>query len=95
MRLATLALLISLTASAAISQTMCGFYSAMIAQLGQKYGETRRSFGMYGPMQKLEIWASDETGTWTMLSISPGGMACVLASGDRWSSESLEKGDPA
>ena len=35
----------------------------------------------------LEVYASDETGTWTILVTSPDGKACLLAAGKMWEAD--------
>ena len=32
----------------------------------------------------VEIYSSEETGTWTILMTRPDGMSCLLAAGQRW-----------
>ncbi len=62
----------------------CGARDSVVATLGEKYGEIRRGGGLAGPTAIFEIWASEATGTWTILKTSPDGMACVMAAGDVW-----------
>ena len=32
----------------------------------------------------IEVYSSDETGTWTILVTRPDGTSCLLAAGQRW-----------
>jgi hypothetical protein len=32
----------------------------------------------------LQVFASPDTGTWTIVSIAPSGLSCVLAAGQSW-----------
>ena len=49
--------------------------------MASQYGETARSIGM-GPGNRIvEVYASDETGTWTITVTSADGMTCLMASG--------------
>ena len=41
----------------------------------------------------LEVFASAETGTWTITLTMPGGPTCLVASGEAW--EWLDEGLPA
>ncbi len=71
----------------AANQTLdmvCGARDSVVAALGEKYGEIRRGGGLAGPTAIFEIWASEATGTWTILKISPDGMTCIMAAGDVW-----------
>lgn len=65
----------------------CGSRDALIAKLGEKYGEVRRGGGLTGTTAIFEIWASDQTGTWTILKTTPDGLSCVMAVGDGWQDE--------
>lgn len=66
------------------AQMACGTRDAVVAKLGDKYGEVRRGGGLAGPTAIYEIWASDETGSWTILKTTPDGFACVMAVGEGW-----------
>ncbi len=62
----------------------CGARDSVVAKLSEKYGEIRRGGGLAGPTALIEIWASEATGTWTILKTSPDGMTCIMAVGDGW-----------
>ena len=65
-------------------QMACGEREAVVAKLGEKYGEVRRGGGLAGATAIFEVWASDTTGSWTILKTSPNGQACVMAVGEGW-----------
>ena len=67
---------------AAAQQIVCGERKAIVAQLEQKYGETRRSIGLQGGRGVVEVYASDKTGSWTILLTDTAGRSCLLAAGD-------------
>ena len=74
-----------LFATFAQAQMVCGTRDAIVAQLGEKYGETRRGGGLAGATAIFEIWASDKPPyTWTILKTTPDGFTCVMAVGDGW-----------
>ena len=54
------------------AQSVCGARDSIIAQLKQKYGETRRSLGLQQGRGVVEIFASEETGSWTILVTDTG-----------------------
>ena len=66
------------------AQVACGTRDSVIAKLGEKYGEVRRGAGLAGPTAIYEIWASEATGTWTILKTTAEGLTCVMAVGDGW-----------
>lgn len=75
---------VALTSTAAQAQAACGKRDAVIAKLGDKYGEVRRGGGLTGSTAIFEVWASEATGTWTILKTTADGMSCVMAVGDGW-----------
>jgi hypothetical protein len=66
------------------AQMACGTRDSVVAKLGDTYGEVRRGGGLAGPTAIFEIWASDVTGSWTILKTMPDGMSCIMAVGDGW-----------
>ena len=79
------------------AQVACGTRDSVVAKLGDKYGEVRRGGGLAGSTAIFEIWASEATGTWTILKTSPDGMACIIAVGDDWhdaAGEAIAAEDP-
>ncbi len=79
------------------AQMACGTRGSVVAKLGDKYGEVRRGGGLAGPTAIFEIWASEATGTWTILKTTPDGYTCVMAVGDGWhddAGEAIPTGSP-
>ncbi len=74
------------------AQMACGTRDSVVEKLGEKYGEVRRGGGLAGPTAIYEIWASETTGTWTILKTTAEGLTCVMAVGDGWQDD--EGGDP-
>lgn len=73
---------------AADAQMVCGKRDAIVAQLERKYGETRRSVGLQQGRAVVEVYASDKTGSWTILVTDTAGKSCLMAAGDAF--EALE-----
>lgn len=70
----------------------------MLARLAAQYGETRQAIGLAGPTQMVEIFASAETGTWTITVTTASGQTCLLAAGESFEPAMLPlpaPGDPA
>ena len=74
-------------AVAAQAQIACDKRDSIVAALGEKYGETRRGGGLTAPTAIVEIWASDETGTWTIITTNPQGLTCIMAVGTDWQND--------
>ncbi len=89
-RVLTAALVFGMLATAppaAHAQSACGDRTAMVEQLSRTYGEERKGAGLAGQTALFEIWASDVTGSWTILKTYPNGTACLIATGENWHDE--------
>ena len=89
--LGAMALAISLTAAptSAQAQMVCGQRDDIVKQLQVKYGETRRSVGLQQGRGVVEIYASEKTGSWTILVTDPRGMSCLMAAGEAFEIEQV------
>ncbi len=85
-RVIALAGLIALHAPDSAAQSVCGSYDRMQEKLIQRYEEARVGRGLAGSTTLFELWASEATGTWTILKVYTTGRACVMASGEGWES---------
>ena len=78
------AVLISLPAQAAGN---CAKRDTVVERLQSRYSETLAGGGLHesrNSQMMVEVWASQETGTFTVILTSPEGMACVVATGTDW-----------
>lgn len=84
-----------LVASAVTAQNArnCAPRDAVVERLASKYGETRQSIGLGANNAMVEVFASDETGTWTITVTMPNGVTCLVASGQAF--EELAEALPA
>ena len=78
------AALMLFAAPAQAQGTNCGPRDTVIARLSSGYGETRRGIGLGGTDRVVEVFASPETGTWTVTVTLPDGRTCLVASGQAW-----------
>ncbi|MEO0912988.1 MAG: hypothetical protein AAFY59_08360 [Pseudomonadota bacterium] len=76
--------------SAAAQQRPCGERDQIVERLGNKYGEARTARGLSHNNGMVEVYASEETGTWTILITLPSGETCLVAAGDFWEDAPLE-----
>ena len=65
----------------------CAERTLIVERLSEKYGETRQSAGLNQNNGMVEVFASDTTGTWTILVTMPNGMSCLMAAGKAWQGE--------
>jgi hypothetical protein len=59
----------------------CGKREKIVDRLAEGYGETRQSIGLGANNAVIEVFASAETGTWTITVTSANGVTCLVASG--------------
>ena len=92
-----LAVLLSAT-QIAHSAPLCDTRGAVTALLADRYGEIRRAVGIAGQAAVMELFASDDTGTWSITMSLPDGRMCLMASGSNYETVTDElpaRGDPA
>nr|WP_254684998.1 hypothetical protein [Tateyamaria omphalii] len=71
----------------------CGPRDIVVSRLAEGYGETRQSMGLGANNSVIEVFASDESGTWTITVTTPNGVTCLVASGQAF--EALAEALPA
>lgn len=80
-----LPLLAACASTAAAEPGICGRREEVVQRLTGAYGETRRGLGIQHGQAVVEVYASDDTGSWTIILSTPEGLACLLATGSDWS----------
>ena len=74
-----------LTAQLAPAQTRnCGPHQAVVERLAAGFGESRQVIALDAANNVLEVFASTETGTWTITLTQPGGPTRIVAVGDHY-----------
>ena len=79
-------------------QANCASRTQVVERLETKYGETRRSVGLAANNGVVEMYASAESGTWTIVITLPNGMTCLVAAGNAFEhveDEVLKRGEKA
>ncbi len=65
----------------------CAKRDIVVDRLKSKYSESFAGGGLQASQQKsavVEVWASEETGTFTVILTTPEGLACIMATGTNW-----------
>lgn len=70
--------------AAAQGHAVCAARDDLIAHLKGMYAERPVGAGLASPTEWFEIWANEETGTWSIVLSLPDGTACLLESGEGW-----------
>jgi hypothetical protein len=78
-------------APAAARPLPCSDYTAVKEQLAVRYEEAPISVGLQSNGNVLQIFTSQRTGTWTVVSTTPAGVSCILAVGKSW--EEMRRAD--
>lgn len=71
-------------AAPASAQQNCAPRAVVLQHLAEKFGEARQSIGIAKQGRVFEVFASDETGSWTIIVTLPNGMTCLVAAGESY-----------
>lgn len=72
------------TSSVAAQARNCGPRAVVVERLAEGYGESRQSIGLGANNAVVEVYASPETGSWTITVTQPNGVTCLVASGQQF-----------
>ncbi len=75
------ALLMATDIASAQNANRCAQRDVVVGKLNSDYGESRKTMGMTANNGIIEMYASEETGSWTITVTHPNGMTCLLAAG--------------
>lgn len=93
--LAALTLTAALLATPASGQTAaCVPHAQMIAVLTGQLGEQRRANGLAGPEAVMELYSSDETGSWSITVTLTDGRSCLIARGSDFAAAAMLRPTP-
>ncbi|EAQ24659.1 MULTISPECIES: hypothetical protein [unclassified Roseovarius] len=70
--------------SADAQVTPCLPRGDLVERLEGQFDEHLVGGGLQSPQQLLEVWASGETGSFTVFVTRPSGVSCVMATGQHW-----------
>lgn len=82
---------ITMLATSAAAQQVCGSRDKIVESLERKYHEQQIAFGVTGSGSVAEVFKSNE-GTWTLIHSYPSGTSCLVASGEAWQNIKEDKG---
>jgi hypothetical protein len=91
---ALIAACLALSAASASAQSVCAPREQIVKRLADTYGETRKGYGLQNAQLIVELYASDETGTWTLIATRPDGVSCAMAVGKAWRPDDEVLTDP-
>lgn len=91
-RLFTAALLLGVASTAPplhAQQLTCAPRDSVSERLSEKYKEHVVAGGLQNSQRLVEVWASPETGTFTIIMTTAEGLSCVVASGTNYHQSQL------
>lgn len=88
------AFIIALVKIANAQPSNCADRDTIISNLATKFSEAPVSVGLAANGKVVEILASKDGRTWTMLQTASNGTSCVVANGYHWKKIPILKGDP-
>ncbi|WP_170415023.1 hypothetical protein [Ruegeria atlantica] len=62
----------------------CAPRDEVIKRLTESYGETRQGLGIARQGAVMELYASEQSGSWTITVTLPDGITCLVASGQAY-----------
>lgn len=65
-------------------QILCYPREVMVMVLSDKYGEVSIARGIHHQGPVIEIYASAETTSWSLVATNAQGVSCLLGSGESW-----------
>ncbi|CUH85440.1 hypothetical protein [Thalassovita mediterranea] len=77
---------LSQSAPSASSAPKCLQRSILVERLESRYNEQLSGGGLQSAQQLLEVWTSPQTGSFTVFITRADGLACIMATGQNWSS---------
>ncbi len=87
-RLITTGLLFGMAATAPPAfAANCALRDTVVQRLTSNYSESLTAGGLQGNQTMttmLEVWASQENGTFTVIITNPQGVSCIVAAGTDW-----------
>lgn len=66
---------------------------ALVERLEGRYDEHPAGGGLQNAQQLLEVWASEESGSFTVFVTRPDGVSCIVATGQHWTGATLAQAE--
>ena len=91
---ASLVAMFFITTGAAAQSGFCLKHNKLAEALDGRYSEKPIAAGLDSAGKLLEIFATVDGATWTMVMTSPEGTSCVIAAGEKWLSQHRPRNEP-
>ena len=77
------ALVVGFRATAS-AQSVCTTRTEVTKQLDSRYSEAPVAIGLAGSGGVIEVFATSDGSTWTIIITMPDGTSCMMAAGEAW-----------
>ena len=91
---AVAAILLLCLPSAVSGQSRCDSRGRLIAHLAERYRETPIALGVDNGGRLIEVLATADGATWTIVVTSPQGRSCMVAAGEGWRAVPRKEAEP-
>ncbi|MGY6632272.1 MAG: hypothetical protein ACXIU8_00795 [Alkalilacustris sp.] len=79
--------LVAASPAAAQSGPRCAPRPQVLDMIEGRNGETRRAIGLTSGASVMELYASDNSGRWTLVLTMPSGLSCLIGAGTGFEAE--------
>jgi len=62
----------------------CAMRDVVVDRLESQYSERLTAGGLQTAQSIVEVWTSEKTGTFTVITTHPSGLSCIVATGTHW-----------
>ncbi len=66
------------------AQTVCLAHGDLVKQLSTRYAEEPMGIGLANDGTVMQLFASKDGNTWTLVRTLPDGTSCLMAGGEAW-----------
>jgi len=87
-------LLATILVAAAPAQSACAPRAAILERLAAQYGEVPVAAGLTTAPLLIEVLASADGASWTIIATSSDGTSCLIAAGEGWRDVAVEPRGP-
>lgn len=77
-------LALAMPAPAIAQAPPCAPFDNVVQQLGEDYGESAIGYGLSTNGAATVVFVNENTGTWSIVILTPDGMGCMPAAGGDW-----------
>ena len=82
-------------AGAAMAVTVCYPRDQMMNYIARDFAATKLADGVLRPHSVMEVWVSEHSGDWLVVTTDLNGSSCIVAYGERFNLASIQSSQPS